>query len=267
MRKFGVEIELNCSDNKELFYISDLISKSGKFSSVSNWKYNHDNKDWVCKPDSSCGMEICSPVLDNTDEIVDIIELLSKDKNIKADERCSFHVNFNIKDCIDYGVYNSTSLTSILCWWIKCEAVFIDSFPDHRKFNRYCQFIGFLDLFDLEEKISNELVVNKLFDKYLSINTYHLLKNNRPTIEFRLAENTACTDSNFAKKWIIFLENFISKSIKKGIPDNLKWLDFFEVIEFLDIENEEIKSWFLNRISTNINSEIIFWKNFRNNNN
>ena len=287
MRKFGVEIELNSFDKRDfkvnplamnefpkgMDYIANLIRNLNKSVSSTGWQHTHNNTNWVCKPDSSCGIEVCSPIFTDALEIVEVIDLLSKDKNVMADKRCSFHVHFDVSDCLVYDSYvdhkkinldKSIELISILSWWIKCEAVFFDSFPDSRKVNRYCQFIGISDLFDLDEKINFSDFIDKLSNKYLSLNTNHLKKNFRPTIEFRTAENSACLDSNFAKNWILFLDNFISKSISKGLPESLAWLDPKEVFYFLDLnKNIGIRDWFLSRIFTNINSNISYWNSFR----
>jgi hypothetical protein len=286
MRKFGIEIELNSFDKRDfkinpLFkkekpegieYVAGLLEKLNKEVVITDWQYTCNNKNWVCKPDSSCGIELCSPVLDDFFEVVEVIEYLSKDEKIMADTRCSFHVHFDISDFLFYENYvdhrkinfaKSLNLCSVLCWWIKCEAIFFDSIPDTRKLNKYCQCIGLLDLFDVNQIDCSE-IVDKLSNKYLSINTYHLVKNRRPTIEFRIADNAACLDSYFAKNWILFLDNFISKAVLKGLPDSLSWLDPKDFFEFLEINNSELGSWFLQRVFTNIKSDVSYWNSFRN---
>lgn len=284
MRKFGVEIELNSFDNRDfkknpllsneqpdgIEYIANLIRNLEKPTVVNKWQHTHNNNVWVCKPDSSCGIEVCSPVCDRVDEIVEVIDALSKDEKIFADDRCSFHVHFNVQDCLFYNnkmvdFSKSKGLLSILAWWIKCEAVFFDSFPDSRKLNKYCQCIGLSDIFSVEDEVSPDKLIEKLSDKYFSINVFHLRKNIRPTIEFRMADHSACLDSDFAVNWILFLDNFIDKAINSKKPDSLTWLDPKDVFDFLDINNLKIRDWFLRRIFTNINSEIPCWKFFRKN--
>jgi hypothetical protein len=196
--------------------------------------------------------------------------IYSKDKKIFADDRCSFHVHFDVQDCLFYDnkivdFSKSKDLASILAWWIKCEAVFFDSSPDSRKLNKYCQCIGLSDIFNIEEEISTIKLIEKLSDKYFSINVFHLRKNIRPTIEFRLADCSACLDSDFANNWILFLDNFIEKAISSGNPDSLTWLDPKDFFNFIDINNSKIRDWFLGRIFTNINSDISCWKFLRKN--
>lgn len=285
MRKFGVEIELNSLDQRDfkknplgkdefplgIEYVEMLIKNLNYPVRKETWHQTHNNSDWVCKPDSSCGMEICSPVCSDTSSIINLIDKLAEDENIKVDNRCSFHVHFDIEDCLiknkyKIDIYNSISLASILAWWIKCEAVIFDSFPSHRKLNRYCQCIGMCDIFSAFDSVNCFEVINKLgLNKYYSCNVYHCLKSTRPTIEFRLAEEKACLNSLLASNWIYFLSHFIKCSIDKGLPDSYCWVDLLEIFEFLDfnknlnLEKIKIRNWFLSRILENTKSEISQW--------
>ena len=279
MRKFGVEIELNSFDQRDfkknplgkneyplgIDYVAELIKKINSNVRIENWQNTHNNSDWVCKSDSSCGMEICSPVFDNLDELLKLIDALSKDHNIKVDDRCSFHVHFDVSDCVSKNLYKSESLASILAWWIKCEPIFYDSIPDHRKLNRYCQFIGISEIFKIEDPVDPEFIIRNLStNKYFSINVFHLCKLKRSSIEFRTADFSACLDSNFAKNWIKFLSHFIDCAIRSGLPENFSWIDpkhFFDFLGFekdLSLEKKEFFIWFLNSIKSNIKSDVSY---------
>ena len=72
-RRFGVEIELNSMDGRNrplgknnpvgADHIANLISRSlKKTAKITKWHHTHNNEFWVVKPDSSCGIEVCSPV-------------------------------------------------------------------------------------------------------------------------------------------------------------------------------------------------------------
>lgn len=286
MRKFGVEIELNSFDQRDfkknplsknekpegIDYVSDLLKNSGRDVEIRSWHHTHNNDKWICKPDASCGMEICSPVSEDIEEIKDVINLLSKDSKIKIDNRCSLHVHMDVSDCIEKNNFlldfeKSYKLGSVISWWIKCEAVFFDSFPNERKNNKYCQCIGLSDLLSIRD-INTKKLINVLGqNKYYSLNTYHLYKTDRLSIEFRLAEHTACRDAEFTANWINLLNNFIDRSIDKGMPSDLCWIDPIEVFDLLNInKNIILAKWFLNRLITNINSDTNYWKkDFRKN--
>lgn len=274
MKKFGVEIELNSFDQRDfkknplnsnefplgIEKVAEIIKSLGMTVEIRNWQHTHNNKNWICKPDSSCGIEVCSPILESTNLVENLIDHFSKESQIKIDDRCSFHVHFDISN------YSSDNLLSILCWWIKCESVFFDAFPDVRKNNRYCQCIGISDLFKVEPIPSLEEMIRLLGKtKYYSLNTYHLFRKSRSSIEFRLADKFACIDSNYAKNWILLLYFFIDSSIINGIPTSLIWMDINEVFEFLNLD-PELKKWFLYKIFNNANGSSLYWgNNFRKN--
>ena len=284
MRKFGIEIELNSFDQRDfkknplaknekpegIDYLFDLLKCNNYKVELRGWQNNHNNNEWICKPDASCGIELCSPVSDSFEEIKSVIDLLSKDSKIKIDDRCSLHVHVDVSDCIEKNNFlldfeKSDKLGSIISWWIKCEAVFFDSFPTKRKNNKYCQCIGLSDILSVND-INTKKLINVLGqNKYYSLNTYHLSKIDRLSIEFRLAEGEACLDSNLAVNWINFLINFIDCSINKGMPSDLCWIDPVEVFKFLQLDIILAK-WFLERLMTNINSDVNYWKkDFRKN--
>jgi hypothetical protein len=263
--KFGVEIEINSFDNRDFFKnplkrgelpvgledVANILSNFGTDAIVQPWGYNHNNSKWICKPDASCGIEVCSPVFEqnNFKELISVINLFASNDKIKIDDRCSFHVHVDIGTIEDF--YNSNLLSSILAWWIKCEHVFMDFAVRHRKHNKYCRFIGKTELFDHDEKVSAFRAISKLSDKYLTLNTYHLFNKRRWTLEFRLGEGTK--DEVFVKNWISIILKFIDRCGKTSPPDTYKWIHHHEVFDFLDFSEKEIdlKIWFLKRLLLN----------------
>lgn len=306
-RRFGVEIELNSSDQRDfknqpldkgespsgIQYIATIIQEKIKCPvKISGWHHTHNNFDeWVLKPDSSCGIEVCSPPVRGhvgLMQIVAAIEALSKDKEVKIDNRCSFHTHFGIEDCLvkstrpsmgykapatSYDFEKSVQLAAILAWWIKCEPVFLDSVPQHRKKNRYCQCIGMLDMFQHDDEIDPARIISVLGEhKYCTINTFHLVKGKRPTIEFRIIEWEGCCNAHLAKNWIKLLAHFIETAKTRGLPksyepgnqwSSLLWLDPKDVLEFLGFAGSglspnmiETRNWFLARLLSNAKSDL-----------
>ena len=288
-RKFGVEIEINSMDGRDfkkyplsygempkgINYVCDLIKKRKVPAIVNEWQNTHNNNVWVCKPDSSCGIEICSPVIDDSFKLkktYKIIDELGSDPRIKVDNRCSLHVHFDVTDKL-----NNFEFVSILVWWIKCEAVMLDSVPNFRKMNSFCRPIGFLDFFQHNENINPKKVFKLLGkSKYYTINTYHMNKGKRNTIEFRILEGEGCLNKKLFKNWIFFLKNFINRSLQIGFPKKYKkgdyrtsfqYLDPIDVFEFLGFfeanlskEQSYLKKWFIDRLKNNINSNVAdFW--------
>ena len=222
-RMIGVEIELNSLDNRDFLKnpllrgempfgidrISGLISSIGLESEIHGWQYDHANKKWCCKPDSSCGIEICSPVLrfSELDQIFDVLDALAKHDEITTDNRCSFHVHVDL---------SQDEIASVLAWWIKCEHVFIDFATSNRKNNRYCRGVGLTSALNADDPVLPPVLFKKMSDKYLTANCFHFFNQKRSSVEFRLAEGTK--NSEFASNWIALIFCFIDACKEEGIP-------------------------------------------------
>lgn len=283
LRRFGAEIEINAFDLRNrpvghadgklpdgIHYVANLVRKSlQKSVKVHKWSYDHNNTDWVIKPDSSCGMEICTPVLKGwvgVMEICKVIQALGEDHKIVADERCSFHVHVDVSDLTEKEV------ATILTWWVKCEPVFMDSVPASRKRNQYCQLLGQSEIFKSveDELYSPETIIRRLgCCKYYTINTYHYTSNKRKTIEFRIMDSECCLDPWMAKNWIRLIIHFIEMAIKKGMPNEYCpgdqwsgycWLDPIDVYQFLGANSSnnlscgtrQVLEWFTDRLYLNV---------------
>ena len=283
LRRFGVEIEVNSFDMlnrpigyedgrlpEGIHYIGNLIQKiTTEKVLIHKWGNDHHNDVWIVKPDASCGMEVCTPVLkglNGINRIYRVVEGLGQDSKISSDKRCSFHVHVDISDLTDH------QLAAIITWWIKSEPVFMDSVPVSRKKNQYCQFIGLTDIFeDVEDKfLTPEYLFKKLGHcKYYSINTFHLVKKNRRTIEFRIMDSACCLNPTMAENWVKLILHFIERAIQQGMPIDYMpndkwsgycWLDPIDVFEFLGFMPEqydlspilqEVRDWFLSRLREN----------------
>lgn len=263
--RFGIEIEINAFGGRDFIsnplgsgespegisHVASLISGLGLPAEIREWGHNHDNRVWICKPDSSCGMEICSPVLEGDDlHLVSVVmDALRKDDNVQMDQRCSIHVHIDVPGAPS----DAQSVASVLAWWVKCEHIFMDSVPPHRKNNRYCRCAGETSLFDDSELVAPFCLVERMSDKYLSANSFHLFKSKRRSLEFRLLEGTK--DSALVENWILILMRFVSRSLDVGLPDDFKWLEIREFFDFMDFgscENPDLINWFFSRIFSNL---------------
>lgn len=281
-RRFGIEIELNTTtgiikkwniDERETpdgsDYVASLIHKATKEKVLINsWHHTHNNMCWIVKSDGSCGIEVCSPVLKGwrgQKKVLKVIELFQK-SDLSAGKDCSFHVHINVGDL------SLKQLSTVISYWIKCEHVFFDAFPEYRKNSRYCQFIGMKDDFKCNRTFNPEDIIPIVSDvKYYSLNAYHLQKGGgmrsgnkrRKTIEFRIADNNFCVDPWEAKNWIRLMLHFVEctkdlsfpKRYQKGNPwSSLLWLDPQDVFRVLRFDEklspglEQVKDWFTNRL-------------------
>lgn len=284
-RRFGVEVELNTldgivkkldEDEGDIPYGADLvaniISKTlRKPVEIHGWHATHNNYGWIVKPDSSCGIEVCSPVLKGwagLKSLMRVVEAFSLAK-LTADTRCSLHVHLNIADL------NQDQLASVLAYYIKCEHVIFDSLPWRRKNNRYCQFLGMSDLFRHDTPMEAEEIIHKVaHTKYYSVNLYHFVKgggftlrnNRKQTMEFRVGESEMCLEPFHVKNWIRFLLHFVevTKNLPLPLPykesdpwSSLLWLgprDVFKLLKFdqpMSCGLKQVKNWFCNRIVDN----------------
>jgi hypothetical protein len=270
--RFGAEIELNAFDMRDFVknplafhelpkgieHVAEILLGLGLECKIHDWQYNHNPSCWSCKPDSSCGIELCSPVLNegSKNQLFSVIDAISVDENIHMDERCSFHVHVELS-----SMDMTSTCASILAWWIKCEHVFVDFASPSRKNNFYCRPIGLMDLFKADEPVSSSSIFSKLSCKHLSANAFHLYHRRRPTLEFRIAE--AVSDSKFAEMWIRIILKFCESASAKGMPSDYLWMRPEQVIDFLDLDIE-LKCWILNRLICNAslgNSECFSPKN------
>lgn len=284
-RKFGVEIELNTfdglikkldRDKGEIPSGSDVIALLIKNTvrqnvEIQSWDHNYNNDYWIVKPDSSCGIEVCTPVFKGWTGLQSVIKVVEafRSKNISADDRCSFHVHVNISDL------NEQQLGSVIAWYIKCEHVLMDAVPASRKVNRYCQMLGMTNLFSTDSSLSPSFLINSISNvKYYSLNAYHFVKgggfshhnSRKKTIEFRIGENNMCTDGESVKNWIRLLLHFVDVAKDTPIPQRyekgnslsgLLWMEPHEVFSFLKFNEpcsdgfDQVKKWFIKRIMKN----------------
>lgn len=292
-RRYGVEMEVNSFDKRDfkLFPLNKEIGekpkgideiaylikeKLGETVHVKGWQYTNDNNHWEIKPDSSCGMELCSPVSKGwtgLKKICEVAEVIKNDHRISADDRCSLHVHVEMPE-------HREIVSKVLYYWIKCESVFLDSVPYNRKTNRYCQCIGMNDFLEHDTDLKSFDIIKKLgIKKYHSINSYHMLKQNRNTIEFRVAEAAACTNPFLVKNWIRLLLHFVERASKANPVENYKpgnpwtglcWLDPVDTMKLLGFTEEyelskglkQTRDWFVARLYRNIlnpQEKSVFW--------
>lgn len=282
-RRFGVELEVNTlngvvrrPDSGEIPLGSDLVAQivskaSGKRVDIQGWDHIHNNKNWIVKPDNSCGIEINTPILKGwrgLEALLKVVDALGK-SNIKADQRCSLHIHVNIADL------SLRQVAAVVAYYIKCEPIFFDSVPAHRKNNRYCQPLGMTDLFSHDFCMDPEDLISRISGvKYYSLNAYHFMRGGgfsadnprKKTLEFRIIENIACIDPLTTKNWIRLILHFVEMTKDKPLPSryragdqwsSLLWLNPRDVFSLLKFDGElsdgltQVKNWFIQRLLDN----------------
>lgn len=280
--RFGVEIEINAFDNKSrpdsscelpigsenvALILNDVLKEKVM---LSGWQNNHYNNLWFVKPDSSCGIEICSPILKGVQDIEKVSKLIGalKKNNIKSDERCSFHVH------IDVSNFSHKDIVSIISWWIKLEAFFVDMVSFNRKCNHFCKLIAQSNIIkNVSKKYSFSYFLSNLGrSKYFTLNTHHYYKSKRKTIEFRVIDSSVCLSERDSFNWLYLLIHFVECSLCRGIPPKYKrgdpftgycWLDPIDAFNFLNFTpkaeagTSNIAKWTLDKLLENGNNFLV----------
>src|SRR2546423_1143033 len=111
-RRFGIELEINAFDGKNrpdpgqkpagIEQGGMLVAKhSSESVDIRDWEHTKNNDVWVIKPDSSCGMEVCTPVYKGwagLKRACEVVEAFHRDPKIKVDNRCSVHIHIEVAD-------------------------------------------------------------------------------------------------------------------------------------------------------------------------
>ncbi len=276
-RRFGVEIELNTRTGvvkrpnaqlKEIpdgaDYVARLIHKAVRQPvEIHPHHHTHNNNCWIVKPDNSCGIEVCSPVLKGwlggQEALLRAVNAFENDASLTADERCSLHVHVNVHDL------SMKQRATVAAYWIKCEHLFLDAMPCHRKLNRYCQVIGLTDLFTHDMWLEPEQLLKQISGvKYFTMNAFHMIgQGSRDTVEFRIADAGACKSAWYTKNWVRLLLHFVectkNMPLTKYQRDNrwsgLLWLepvDLWKILKFdqpnLSHGMNAVRDWFRSRL-------------------
>lgn len=247
-RRFGSELEILAFDGRNrpiggeqdkpegTDYVITLI-KDNADENVTwrTYEHTHNNDCWVVKPDSSCGIEVCTPIYRNwrgIRKVCQVVHAFREDPFIKVDERCSVHVH------VDMSGLSIEQIGSVVAMWIKCEAVFLDMVPPTRKTNRYCQFVCLRDIFDTDVYLTPHETLLAIGDtKYYTANSWQLKKGNRNTLEFRIIEGEGCKDPYLIKNWLRLLLHFVEMAVKTPFPKPYTKDDPWSWICILDVEN------------------------------
>lgn len=284
-RRFGIELELLAFDGKNrpdpghkvsgIDYVGHVVAQnSTEGVDIREWEHTHGNDVWVIKPDSSCGMEVCTPIFKGwtgLKKVVDVVYALGQDPKIKIDHRCSVHLHVEVADL------EQTELASVIAHWFKAEPVFMDSVPMNRKRNRYCQFMGLTNLVGHDTRIPPQELIKRVGNvKYYSLNTNQLMRNGRKTIEFRIIEGEGVKDPYLIKNWTRLIVHFIEMARRRPLPQPYNendvwssycWLDVEDVLKLLGFNNnpreyelspglEQTRNWFLARLNKHISKDV-----------
>lgn len=286
-RRFGVELELNSADGRNrpeqgkrplgIEHICRIVQENCEEGAmIKEWEHTQENEQWICKPDSSCGIEICTPPLKGwrgIRKVCQVVDAFYRDSKVKVDKRCSVHVHVEVADLSD------VQIASVISYWVKCEPIFLDLVPTERKKNRYCQFVGMTNLFDTDILFTYQDIIKRVGEvKYYTLNTNQMRKSGgtRKTIEFRIIEGAGCKDPFLIKNWIRLLLHFVERTSVMPLPGAYKqndpwssycWFDTKDVMKLLGFDNDppryelskgltQTRNWMLARLIRYMNPDL-----------
>lgn len=271
VRRMGVELEYNSfdrlsrsySDNNlpnGIYAFGDMVVKAiQKNVDINKWQQTNNNLNWIVKPDSSCGLEVCSPP--NQPQvalpaIAKVITALTSNKSVTADRRCSLHVHIEIED------FTENDICFLVQSWINYEHLFYFLTKEDRWYNRYCKPLGYHYAFSDKVKLNSNRCLQILSDnKYFAINFYHYKKEKRKTVEFRIMGGDACVDIddciNWCKLILIFVERCKSESYDKNFIDTIEYKNISTFYEFINyqgvcLDDCETIMWMISRLNDTI---------------
>jgi hypothetical protein len=283
-RRFGIELELLAFDGKNrpdqgqkpagIAEVGMLVADNAtEGADIRDWEHTNNNEVWVIKPDSSCGMEVCTPIYKGwtgLKKCMDVVAALGRDSRIKVDQRCSVHLHVEVADM------EAPDIANVIAHWFKVEPIFMDSVPPTRKRNRYCQFMGLTNLLQHDQRITPGDMIKRVGNvKYYSLNTNQYLRNSRKTIEFRIIEGDGVKDPYLIKNWTRLIIHFIEMARKRPFPgpydpndpfSSFTWLDTEDVFRLLGFSDnpveydlspglEETRNWFLARLQKHMSKD------------
>jgi hypothetical protein len=245
-RRFGLELELLAFDGKNrpeqgqrpagIDEVAMVVARnSEEGTDIREWEHTNGNDQWVIKPDSSCGMEVCTPIFKGWTGLrkcCEVVKAFAENPKIKIDQRCSVHIHIEVSDL------EQSEIASIIAHWFKIEPVVMDAMPVHRKRNRYCQFMGMTNLVQHDTRTNGGDLIKRVGNvKYFSLNTNQMVKNGRKTVEFRTIEGEGVKDPFLIKNWVRFIIHFIEMARLRPFPGAYKENDPFSSFLWLDVED------------------------------
>ncbi len=227
---FGLEFEFSYRTSRESLkdIISNIVPRDQV--KVTSWQRNFNNTEWICKPDSSCGFEIVTPVLSKLNDlntICKIVDLL-KSYGVPTNKQCGIHVH------VESNMLKPSEIARIIAYWIKIEKIILFLFPKYRRSNKHCQPLRENKCITYNEKyLTRDLISMNSYDKYQSLN---IRGSKRGTLEYRLMEGTL--DSEAVVNWTTFCLYFFQIALDNPYPKNLRSYNFSQFWSFLRLEGQ-----------------------------
>ena len=273
-RRFGVELEYNRPANcGDAYGNSDYRGRNkmraaiqrvpGQTAQTADYIHNHNNSEWFCKTDSSCGLEACSPVGRTVADLKVMGEVLAMlhHRGFRADRQCGNHIHVECSD------YTQRQLTVLAAYWSKIEHVVMMTQASHRRSNTHCSMVachtnrirpnGTFSPNDLRASMSSDR------GQTLNLTNFNATNGRRGspkrTVEFRFGHMTS--DAEEFKNRARFVIQLCEICKHLEAPANLNWFSPKQTLRLLGLLPDEdkvfsdsslsMRRWFLQGIISN----------------
>lgn len=257
-RKFGLEYEFTRGHGNREGLARAIQTIPDQVTEIAGYVHNHNNSEWFCKTDSSCGLEVASPVLHGPRQLKMACDVLTAIQNagFNYSDQCGNHVHVSTQD------FSMEQIKVLSMYWVKIEKVLMHSEPHHRRSNSYCtQSNTRCTTFEPNRAYTPEQVYARLRSGRDAINFAHV---HNGKIEFRFGDMTYDTET--IKNRVRFLIWFVDMVKILPAPPNLNWYSPKQVLRLLGLWQDEnslvkrefspairsMRRWLLTRLQENI---------------
>ena len=209
--KFGIEIEI--STKKTMLQLCEDLADAGIKVKPSHYGSAVEEKIWKVQPDASInGWEIVSPPLNDTEELITVVNTLRHVTKAIGSKKCGIHVHHDVNDL------SIKELKNVYELYAKYEMNAIYSIlPLHRFRSSYCKPI-FNEIDNLRSARTRDDFISWHRSRYLSLNHKAYVKYG--TLEFRAMASTINIDRILS--WVELTHKMIEVSTKKERIKQLK---------------------------------------------
>ena len=230
-RQFGLEYEFTNRSN-DLNRMAEIVySLTNQSATVRNYGHTHGNHDrWECKPDSSCGTELVSPILKGPAALKIAAEILPglQSADFCFGTTCGQHVHVEIAD------FSSEQAGILAAYWMKVERFILNGTPVHRRQNQYCKLLThFNSNINPTQQYAPTHVFTSMTRGRNAINFQNWNATSGGTVEFRFGEMTF--DPEVIKNRVRFLIWLVEMCKILPPPQNLKWMTPKETLSIFNL--------------------------------
>jgi len=259
-RTFGVEMEWVQTPSRQV--MKSVVNRfEGETAVTAGYQHNHNNEQWFCKTDSSCGYELASRVLGSFGSVAKCVEDIKRvtevhaalvQRGFRTNTSCGTHIHIGVGDL------DEEKRVKLLRYWVKLEKFFIDLVPHSRKGNRYCP------------PVSGSFQAHCDYDTTTIRESIHGRSAMNPggwshgTFEIRLFEGTM--DPRNIKNMCRLVLQMAQVVRTSPVPENLHWFTLEEALAHLGLLNlgdreflvlspalSELRHWILARTAAYAN--------------